>query len=251
MADESLKYLSRQVAENLLLSVDKNIDRYREGDFQDLCDQGGWSIELTQKADLTPLKELVLRKDADAEIENSILVWRALSNISPALASENRFWTRLTHMECLEFSRFRWLDLSESDEALAKSVRTHFFANTRTRYRDDNAVSRLWWNAYIAKLASPGDQEKGLRMILKTADIRNNFIERIRTVSRPVIAAAILRIMSTESWLTEKEKNFRDFMITLNRMGGGKAFELWDEPRINEFMSVCVARAKKSVSASA
>jgi len=50
-----------------------------------------------------------------------------------------------------------------------------------------------WWNAYIAKIAMPDDQEDALRVIMKTADIRNNFIERFWIASRPSLAAGLIK----------------------------------------------------------
>ena len=247
MARLPLKYLSRRTSDYLYDSVQDNLDRYRNGDFVDQIEGGGGSIELSLQVELDPLEGLVLSRDSEAEITNSILVWKALNKLLPSLACENRLWTRLTHLECLKYSRYRWLDVeSDNDEQLVKDVMTHFFANTQTKYRDDNAISRLWWNAYIAKMAAPNNQEQALRLILKTADIRSNFIERTRTVSRRAIAAGIVRIMLSNSWLTEREGNFRAFMVALNRLGGGKVFEIWSDSRIDEFLNRCFLAASKA-----
>ena len=240
---ENLKYLSQACIDFLHDNVKNNLDRYTRSDFLDLVAQGGWNIELSLRVDLSPLEKLNSDNNSDAEIENTLLVWNVLHQLMPSLACEDRLWARLTHVECLEFSRNRWLrNISGGD--LEKSIKKHFFANTQTRYRDDNAVSRLWWNAFIAKQAAPDNQEGAIRMMLKSADIRSNFIERTRTVSRPCLAAGIIRIMMSESWLTEKERNYRDFMIVLNRMGGGKVFEVWSQSEIDEFMNYCLKQAK-------
>jgi hypothetical protein len=250
MPTESLKYLSQQTSNHLYDSVTKNIERYKTGDFLDLVESGGWSIELSLQLDLTPLRNLVMAKDSEAEIGNTMLVWNVLNKLHPSLACENRLWTRLTHVECLEYSRYRWLDINTiDDEKFEKDIKTHFFANTQTRYRDDNAISRLWWNGFIAKLAAPNNQEQALRMILKTADIRSNFIERSRTVSRPAIAAGIIRMMLSESWLTDRERNFREFMIALNKLGGGKVFEVWPVSKVDEFINRCFLLAQKTATA--
>jgi hypothetical protein len=244
----TLKYLSQQAADQLYDSIGDNLDRYKTGDFIELADGGGKSIELSNQLDLEPLKSLVMEKTPEAEITNSLIVWNVFNELQPSLACENRLWTRLCHIECLEYSRFRWLNLESTDsEELASSVMKHFFANTQTKYRDDNAISRLWWNAYIAKLALPDNQEQAMRTILKSADIRNNFIERTRTVSRPVIAAGVVKIMMTNSWVTDKEGNFREFMKTLNRHGGGKVFELWPVDKVDNFMEQCCELSQLSI----
>ena len=238
---KALKYLSQRAADQLFGTVEQNLERYKSGDFEDLAEGRGHSIELSLYLDLDPLKDLVTDKSSDAEISNSLIVWNVFHELQPSLACENRLWSRLCHVECLEYSRARWLSTETMKiEELVNSIKAHFFANTQTRYRDDNAISRLWWNAYIAKLAAPDNQEMAIRQILKTADIRSNFVERSRTVSRPVIAAGIVRIMLSNAWLTEKESNYRRYMKILNRQGGGKLFELWSPDRIDSFMGQCL-----------
>lgn len=243
----ALKYLSQRAADQLYGSVEQNLGRYKSGEFEDLAEGMGHSIELSLYLDLGPLKNLVTDKSPDAEISNSLIVWNVFHELHPSLACENRLWSRLCHVECLEYSRARWLSPETmKDDELANSIKTHFFANTQTRCRDDNAISRLWWNAYIAKLAAPDNQEMVIRLILKTADIRSNFVERSRTVSRPAIAAGIVRIMQANNWLTEKEQNFREFMKILNRQGGGKLFELWSLASIDRFLGQCLSLAQKN-----
>lgn len=247
----TVKYLSQRAADQLYGSVADNLERYISGDFKDLAEGRNNSIELSNNLDLDPLKDLVTDKSPEAEIANTVIIWKVFNGLQPSLARENRLWTRLCHVECLEYARGRWLNpTTMKQEELIKGIKTHFFANTQTKCRDDNAISRLWWNAYIAKLAAPEDQENAIRQILKTADIRSNFIERSRTVSRPIIAAGIVRMMIGDAWISEKESNFREFMKVLNRQGGGKVFELWTKSKIDKFLTDCQAMVRSKIEAS-
>ena len=239
-----LKYLSNATVDTLRENVATNLERYRSGDFSDMMITGDWSIELNLDADLSPLANLDPSNKSEAETSNSRLVWKALSGLTPTLACEEGIWTRLTHVECLEFSRARWLDLNNDNENIIKDVEKHFFAPGLTGRRDDNAISRLWWNAYIANLAIPGPGLEALDMILKRADFRLNLVERSLTASRPTLAAAIVRtIKRKEKWMTAQEINFREFMKTLNRLGGGIVFESMPEADVDAFMDDCAARA--------
>lgn len=240
-----LKHLSDSVASELYDNVEVNLERYRSGSFTDLTWAPGWSIELTLQVDLEPLVKLDFSAGIETDIANSLLVWDVLGKLPPALACENRIWTRLTHVECLEYSRARWIE-GVSEDKLPESIRKHFFADTQTRYRDDNAISRLWWNAYIANLVYPGDFEKALRQILKTADVRSNFIERPWITSRPKLAKAIITAMLEDSWVTVKEQNYRDFMKNINRYGGGVLFETMNDNEISEFVAACSRRAQEA-----
>lgn len=240
---QKLKCLSEKTADALYGSIQENIERYKTGDFNDLASAYGWSVELQIHVDLEALKDLEGNKSAENEIKNAMLVWHAMSDLTPGLACENRIWTRLTHLEGLAFSRKRWLKTT-SDEDVIKSVKDHFFANSRTKWRDDNALSRLWWIAYIASQVSTIDQETVLRFILEKADIRSNFVERPWISSRPKLAASIIRKMMEDKWVTEKEANYRSFMRQINKYGGGILFEAWSDADLNGFITRCTYLAK-------
>jgi hypothetical protein len=243
MTISKLKYLSNETISFLRTNVATNLHRYRNGDFDDLMSAGEWALELDLNVDLSALTELDPSGTPDAEIANSLLVWTVLGRLTPALACEEGIWVRLTHVECLSFARDRWIKPDADDEATKKLIDDHFFAAKLTARRDDNAISRLWWNAYIANLANPDPALPALSVILQKADIRSNFVERSMTASRPVLAAGMVRIMQREASITEREDNFRAFMRSVNKLGGGIVFEAMSNPEIDRFMKMCAARA--------
>lgn len=242
-----LKFLSQDVMDALQEQAATNRVRYESGDFLDLELGNGWAIEISSVSiDGSALASLDLSStSSEVEVQNSLRVYQALSGMTPALAREGRIWTRLTHVECLAYSRARWLS-GKSGEALDKAVIDHFFGTGLTAVRDDNAIGRLWWNARVAIIAAgSADPEPALRLILKSADIRSNFVERSRTTSRPKLAQGLIRVMSTEPWITSDEANFRHFMKVLNRNGGGILFEVLSDGDIDSFLVKTVATAIK------
>lgn len=245
MSTQKLSYLSTKALDKLYLNIETNKDRYLNGDFADLSEYGDLSIPLNVQVDLDLLTKLDPSGTPEAEVENTLLVWRGLHNLTPALACEDRIWTRLSHFECLKYSRERWLK-AKDEGGILKNIRTHFFADGITGCRDDHSISRLWWNAKIAKNSRPNDQRGALNLMLKTADIRSNFIERSWTVSRPSVAASILRLMDHKAWITNSERNYREFMKTVNRKGGGIVFEFMSDTQIDKFMYDCYLQVAKS-----
>jgi hypothetical protein len=140
-----LKYVSNETVDGLRSSIAQNLRRYTAGDFTDLLNESDWSIELGLDVDLSPLSGLDPSGTPAAEAANSRLVWNALRGLSPSLACEEGIWVRLTHVECLDYSRERWLDGKTGNDVIEGLVRKHFFASGVTMRRDDNALSRLWW----------------------------------------------------------------------------------------------------------
>lgn len=241
-----LKYLSDRTLTQLRKDVSSNIDRYQQTGFRDLANEPGWDVPLGIEFDAARLAQLDSSRPTNVsvvDLANSRIVGLALPHLTPSVANEERVWVRLAHVEAFEYCRARWLDGAEPDQVDAL-VRDHFFAPTQTGIRDDHALSRLWWNFHIARTCDPDDVDGALGLILTTADIRSNFVERIWMTSRKSIAGAVLRAMRTEPWITSAEKNFREFMKALNRLGGGVVFEALSAADTDAFVQDCVKVSK-------
>ncbi len=245
MQQDPLCYLSEEKLEELRQNVGQHRERYATGDFADLERDNGWAIEasgvtidrnMLASLDGTP-------RTAEGDRAASATLYRALPGMTPALAREERVWVRLSHVECLGYARSRWLRDLEGEQ-LDAQVDRHLFGRDLTGIRDDNALSRLWWNMHVAAIADPDDPEGALQLILKTADIRSNFVERSNTAARPPLAKAVIRAMRRDSWITSTERAFREFMIVLNRDGGGILFETMSDVEVDGIMDACAERAR-------
>jgi hypothetical protein len=225
----TLLYLTTSTKEELRKFVVENANRYSDGNFDDLASQSHWRYSTRFTIELGPLQHLSHESGCQAEVENSLAVSQALPDLTPAAAMDGRIWTRLSHVECLQFARSRWLT-GVTDETLHKRVRAHFFGATRTEARDDHAIGRLWWNAHIARRLSelmPGFSVRSvLEVLLARADVRLNTIERPGIMARPRLAAAIVRLLHEDRELLGHEQRFREFMKALNARGGGIPFEV-------------------------
>lgn len=249
MSHESLKYVSSDKLDELVNDIPANRVKYQSAGFDDVELANGWSIEAQSvKVNTRLLSQLDgTKRTADNDIENSLKLYAALDGMTPALACEERVWVRLSHIECMQYTRDRWLSGKE-DEELDKAVRLHAFARGRTGVRDDNALGRLWWSSHIAFLANPENPEEALRLLLKALTIRMSFVERTNSASRIPLAQGIVRVMKRDGWLVETAnncRNFQDFMIALNRDGGGIAFERMTEREVDKAMDSALIHAKK------
>lgn len=241
-----LLYVGQKIADDLADQIYENLGRYRDGDFLDLEAKGDWRISLSIDVDINALSNLKQSKSPESEIENSMLVGSVFNKMTPSLARENRVWLRLSHIECIEYSRQRWLTLGAKEDKLVQEVRKHFFAPTLTGCRDDHAISRLWWNYHVAKQIMPEQPERALMAILARADIRLNFLERPGLAARPSLGRGIVGALERCDELLKQEELFRKFMKTLNLSGAGIAFEVWNLAAIDKFMDRCIDDAVKS-----
>ena len=243
-----LRFLSEATLLGLHSHIAENSERYTIGDFRDLAETNGWAIESKLvHVDYDALSELKGdERSAEADVVNSRIVYSALRGMTPAIAADERIWTRLTHVECLNYSRARWL-VGVTKEKLANMVELHMFARGRTGIRDDNALSRLWWNMHIASIADPDDPVGALDLIVKRADVRMQFVERPGSAARRSLARAVVRGMRREPWLLSSDAAFRAFMKVLNRNGGGILFEALSDDKADAFMDTCIAGAQQTV----
>lgn len=237
---QPLKLLSLATLESLVHDVSLNLERYASGTFDDLAREYGWAVEIAAaKWDDSAPSKLNADLTADAEIENSLLIYRSLPGMTPAMARDERVWTRLCHIECIEYVRKRWLKAGSLDAR----VHAHFFASGMAGCRDDNAIGRLWWNAHIAKLANPDDVELALKRLLARANIRLQVIDRADTAFRQPLIAGIVRILG-DDWFASNDAAIADFMFEVNKASGGIIFEALSAEAVDAHLVRCLSAAK-------
>lgn len=242
MSTQPMRLLAATVVEELSKKIEENLDRYTKGDFLDLEKQSGWAIE-TKLARWDPAIASALDPSGTpaAEIKNSLLVYQALQGMTPALAREERLWTRLCHVECLDYARRRWIG---KEEKAVSAVRAHFFAASLRGCRDQNAIGRLWWNGHIATLAMPDDIETGLKHLLTRSNVRLQIVDRADSAFRQPLISGIFRLLGTEDWFNSYDAAIADFMFEVNKRSGGLMFEALGPDLIDSHLLTCLAAAK-------
>lgn len=238
---EPVKYVSDRVVEQLLSKIGDNIPLYRGGDFGALSSEPGWALELKNvRYDPGFVSKLVLETSREAEIENSLVVYSAFQGMTAAIARQERVWVRLCHIDCLEYSRKRWIRSDPQTD-----VANHFFARTLDQCRDDNAVGRLWWNGHLANRIDPSDPKRVLNQFLARANIRLQFLDRSNASFRLPIAKGIIRLLESEPWLHEHDRAFEVFMLVMDKHAGGLLFETLDEPELDQILASNLPAAKE------
>jgi hypothetical protein len=239
---KQLKLLSSTVVENLYSSISENIERYQSHDFEDLRVSSGWEIE-TSLVSIEPSlgQRLIPSKSPEHEVKNSLIVYESLHGMTPALARDERVWTRLCHVECLNYARSRWVGEKDKEG----DIRRHFFATGVRGCRDQNAIGRLWWNAHIASLAHPANMEESLSALLARANYRLQIIDRADTAFRQPLLSGILRLLEKHDWLLENDSAVAYFMYEVNKHSGSLVFEALSEKDIDGHLLNCISRGER------
>ena len=221
-----IRYYTSESLEQLRNSVDNNLDWYYAPNG---VLPAAHSPRGTREANM-PAPSLAGSLTVDegqpsaSDVDNALLVFGELSQLTPHQASIERMWAYICHCECPKYVSARWLgERSENPEKAAKKVRNHFFANGTRALIRDNGVSRLWWLGKTADEIAPEDPREFLTILLYRQDVRSALIERPSISMNKRLLRGIYSVMQ-EHWhnggkLFERDV-FRSWMVALNRRGG-------------------------------
>lgn len=227
------------ILRELSKTIDKNLDKYRTGSFDFLRSDSSNFIEVDQEINMMELQKITGTKDNMNEVECCLGAFRGLPNISPAFARDPRLWVYMTHIVLLEYCRQRW-PIPKDDTQAVSHIRKHFFAVGARGVERDNAVSRLWWMAFICNKVQNMPFEKVLNVFLFKSDVRANIVERPSTSQNVAILSAVVNKLDKSfngDQLLYDRKKFRPFMEELNLQGGIKLLDVLDDKEIQRIVN--------------
>jgi hypothetical protein len=233
------KFLKQTSLEQLRSSIRKNLDAYRAGDFNVIAaDSSNW---MTVDFDLDEAKLATLKNrqgDELYDLENCLISYNAFHGLTPYKARDERLWAYLTHTTLLEHTRSRW-PIPENDNDAIAHILKHFFAKDKRAVERDNAISRLWWMAYLCSRVESMPLNKVLEVFLYMSDVRANIIERPTTSQSLTVFHALLNKLE-ESYKGQKKlfarDIFRPFMNELDKAGGSRLLECLEISQVEELL---------------
>ncbi len=161
----TVEYFKKDTLQKLKNSTLANLKKYRKDDkwlFESIDkDTGIGHDELNIAADFKNIKLGYADKD---DFTNSKLIYNSLKHLTPFEASNEQFWTYLTHDIYWDYMKNRWsvdkvykqLSLKKiSRKVRDRNIQTYireryFFNGSQDRRLMRNGISRLWWYAYCS-----------------------------------------------------------------------------------------------------
>ena len=231
--------------QKLRVSVKSNIRNYLIDDLW--VNNIGLSSEreLPTLLDKTSLPNLILpSNDKLYDIENSILLHKALSKLSPLQARDPRLWTRLSHVEYWTYMRKRWQIekyIGDGDKkAEGRILERYFILQSQGRSLIRNGISRLWWSAHLSYSNTRENPYELTYVLMSTLDITQSLLER--SIGRaPTILHGFLEFLNRhkEDLLVGGNENrlrIRQLAKFLNMYGGVSILDYLSEPQIIEML---------------
>jgi hypothetical protein len=229
-----LRMLRFNKVNELRSNIEDNLDLYRYGNFNyittDYSNYFECDIEILEGL----FAALIPNNENLSEVSNSKLMLKAMGDLSPYIAKDERLWVYLTHSYLLDYARIRW-GIPEDNEKAVKHIATHFFARSGRGFERDNAASRLWWLATLCRRVEDLDLDHSLQCLLHDSDVRASIIERPTTSQCMNVFSALIKKLH-ESYIGEKKLYnrdlFRPLMKKINIYGGIKLLNAMEEADI-------------------
>jgi hypothetical protein len=224
---------------DLFDNVESNLDRYRHGRFEYLIDDSSRSLQTNIEIDNDMISKIdCTLNNSEEEIKNCVLLFDSITDLTPYLARDERFWVYLSHTYLLDYSRKRW-PIPEDPQKAIEFIHLHYFVSGARGFERDNSVSRLWWMASLSKRVISLPLEKVLQSFLYMSDVRANIIERPTTSQNTEVFSAILEILH-ESYCSDKalfeRELFRKLMKNLNLRGGTQLLDVLNKNDIKKIL---------------
>lgn len=162
--------------------------------------------------------KIQLKSDSIADVDNSIIIFENLKELTRVQANDKRLWTTLTHTTFLKYTIERWnINKEASTDTL---VRRFHYEGSGLETRMRNSISRLWWAAKLTYDEDNTTDKYFLTKILwSKQDIFQNLVERSYGTYESVVKG-FLEFYSKN--LDLKEDKLRKLFTALNSIGGVK-----------------------------
>lgn len=236
------RFFKEKYLKELELNIAENLELYRTGNFDFQANNTDNYFEASFDVDEVKLKSLLPSNKNEAEVQNCMLIFEAMQNLTHFHARDARLWVYLTHTVLLPYSRARWT-IPADNEAAIKFIKDHFFCIANRGVERNNAASRLWWLAALCNRTQGLNLKDALTTLLYQSDVRASIIERPTTSQCLNIFSAILRKLH-ESYHSDKKlferSIMREAMKKLNLAGGVKLLGVLPEQQVNVIVAECL-----------
>lgn len=176
------------------------------------------------------------------ELANVKAIQDGLANISPAIASSEKFWTGLCVDQAWNYVRKRW---KIAEKLTGENILEHyFFGFGPRRSLTRNALSRLWWIGRLTKdEANDIAPYHATQFVLDKLDRASQILERNTSDNKRIVLETVKGLLSAEEegFVIDRD-DIRKLAIYINIVGG---VELLDELPAGAISEKVLARARR------
>lgn len=165
----------------------------------------------------------------NSDFTNAVKIYKIFDWLTPQDANDARFWIYLTHGPCHKYvverfctsKNYRTIAAKGEDGLIPFIKKRFFFSGKARKVRISNAISRLWWIAYLTRDSDTADETQEwvrTKEMFSSQDYIASILER-KIGSHPEIVKAVLTFFLERPDLKSK-KNIQMVMRELNNLSG-------------------------------
>ena len=160
---------------------------------------------------------------AATDVANAPAFYNALSELSPAHATDERIWATLALDRYAGYTKQRWQPVPKTDEKARNWILAHWLCGTsnRSKFRD-NSISRLWWMGKVASSIPGWTPAEVAEIMITNTDYRQQLLDRTTSFTATGVAKAVLEISRefVKANKTLSREEFRSVMMEINFQAG-------------------------------
>jgi len=186
-----------------------------------------------------------LNTESLSSYEAAILLYEALPDLTPLLASYAPFWLYFAHVELVQYMRRRWPNVyinrnGEPNDQLSQIgyIEDYWFPETGSKSK--TWLPNLWWAVYLTVDNNREDKYALTKIIFKQEDLRTRTLGTYLLFRHKPATVAVLNYIETHlgSTFDHAFQNKCRYMTKyLNYLGGCRLISYMDENFFTEMLN--------------
>lgn len=186
-----------------------------------------------------------LNTGSPSSLESAILLYEALPDLNPLLASYAPFWLYIAHVELVTYMRNRWPNVLVNRDGRENSKDTqigyildYWFSSMGSSSK--TWLPNLWWAVYLSVDDKREDKYALTKILFKQEDLRTRTLGTYTLLRHKPATVATLRFIEShmDSTFSHSFQNRCRYMTKyLNYLGGCRLLSYMDEDFFTEMLN--------------
>ncbi len=227
----------------LNLKAGESISKYtNDGDSfaftdRDLCYLNDFRVDKTKLAKM--------HDEVNSSLNSAILLYEALPDLHPLLASYAPFWLYIAHVELINYMRKRWPNVVFNRDGKKNSIESqigyimdYWFPSMGSSTK--TWLPNLWWAVYLTVDEGLEDKYSLTKILFKQEDLRTRTLGTYTLFRHKPATVATLRFIEThmDTTFNHSFQNRCRYMTKyLNYLGGCRLLSYMDEDFFTEMLN--------------
>ena len=182
--------------------------------------------------DIFKPESLLVKPDPNNDLNTAISIYEAYSDLTPLQASDDRFWTYLTHVDLFPYMNKRWnKHITGKIDDEIKYISEHWFLKSTSHSElMRHPIAGLWWGVYLSVDKKREDKYELTRILFRQLDFPTRTLGTYRLGRHKEAVIGILQFIkdNEDIFNTKFEKKTRYITKYLNLVGGLKPLGYFD-----------------------